>query len=145
MREIKFNFYDTIKKKYIRWEESNAGMSMSAFITHKHLKFLQFTGRLDKNGREIFLGDIAKREFDIWRQDFDSDGGCLGDELVDEGFFIGVVSQTPRGLYVLNKCRKYDVEGNLIAKRSNVELYAHHCEIIGNIYEHPHLLEGDAG
>lgn len=101
----------------------------------------QYTVLKDKNNTEIFLDDIAKREFDIWKTDYDFDGSPCGEECIDEGYFIGVVSQTPSGLYVLNKCRKYDAEGNFVKKCSGVKLHSHRCEVIGNIYDHPHLLE----
>ncbi|MEH7223883.1 YopX family protein [Bacillus sp. JJ1566] len=65
MREIKFNFYNTISQKYTTWEESNAGMPMCSFSTHKHLKFLQFTGLKDKNGKEVFEGDIVRINSDF--------------------------------------------------------------------------------
>ncbi|AMX00436.1 YopX family protein [Rummeliibacillus stabekisii] len=128
----------TCDKAYIlpRWDKLNVPIQVDPNTVS------QFTGQKDKVNHEIYLNDIAKREFDIWKTDYDNDGSPLGDELIEEGYFVGVVSQTPSGMYVLNKCRKYDIEGNLLKKCSGVKLFAHRCEVIGNIYENPELLEG---
>ena len=115
MREIKFNFFDTIKKKYIRWGESNAGMSMSAFITHEHLESLQYTGLTDKNGREIVEGDIIQHQ---------------------SGIRARVVYVPEHAAYLAH----YILDGN--AKYEYLD-FAHSCEVIGNIYENANLLEGN--
>lgn len=143
MENIKFRFYRTkLKEMVYGFKGCSTTYVLSLWESEKHVsKPMQFISLKDKNEKDIFLGDIAKREFDIWKTEYDYDGSPCGDECVDEGYFIGVVSQTPSGLYVLNKCRKYDAEGNFIKKCSGIKLFAHRCEVIGNIFEHPHLLE----
>ena len=122
-------------------KEKKGVATLIRFNNQQYVVHMQYTGLKDKNYIDIFKGDIAKREFDIWKTEYAYDGSPLGDECIEEGYFIGVVSQTPSGLYVLNKCRKYDAEGNFVKKCSGIKLFAHRCEVIGNIYEHPHLLE----
>lgn len=130
-------FNRTCDKAYIlpHWQKLNTPIQVDKDTVG------QYTGLKGKCGQGIYLGDIAKREFDIWKTDYAYDGSPLGDECIDEGYFVGVVSQTPSGLYVLNKCRKYDAEGNFVKKCSGVKLFAHRCEVIGNVFDNPHLLE----
>ena len=159
MRKTKFRFWDTNKqcfiktvftgrKRFIQEPYVNAFgnvlvRTFSSVENHGNdIIAIQSTGQKDKNKEhEIFLGDIVKREFDIWKTEYAYDGSPMGDECIEEGYFIGVVSQTPSGLYVMNKAKKYNAEGKFIKKCSGVKLFAHRCEVIGNIYENPELLE----
>ena len=105
----------------------------------------EYTGLKDKNGNEIYLGDIVKREFEIyqtyWEGSIEGNDLAPTQEIEDAGYFIGVVSQTPSGLYVLNKCSKFNDDDEFVKKRSNVKLFAHRAEVIGNIHENQELLE----
>lgn len=105
----------------------------------------QYTGLKGVNGKEIFIGDIVKREFEVWETTGSGsweDGSLeIHENCIAEGYFIGVVHQTPSGLYVLNKCKKHNPDGDFIEKRSNIKLHARYANVIGNIYENPELLE----
>lgn len=104
----------------------------------------QYTGLKGVNGKEIFIGDIVKREFEVWETTGSGsweDGSLeIHENCIAEGYFVGVVHQTPSGLYVLNRCKKYNPDGDFIEKRSNIKLHARYANVIGNIYENPELL-----
>ena len=78
------------------------------------LKIMQFTGLHDKNGKEIYEGDVLKTKYQdkaimIWHKEF----SCFCFETIDEV-----------------------VKGEYQYSFKNVEI-----EIIGNIYENPELLD----
>ncbi|PPA85925.1 hypothetical protein C4A76_14870 [Brevibacillus laterosporus] len=102
----------------------------------------QYTGLKDRNGKEIYKGDIVKRNFEIGRVVINPISlGAEDYEIDDSGYFIGVVSYRPSEGYVLNKCKKFNDDDELQSKKSGVKIYPNHAEVIGNIYENPELLE----
>ena len=74
---------------------------------------MQFTGLLDKQGKEIYEGDLIK----------DSDSDFIGEVIFDEST-----------LCFTTKFQDNDLWG--FVPRNGKD---NHCEIIGNIYEHPEL------
>lgn len=75
---------------------------------------MQSTGLRDKNGKEIFVGDIVKMSKDVY----------------SEPTYYEVVRHRG-GAYRLE------------SKQHGCELWLRHtdCEVVGNIYENPELLE----
>lgn len=121
MKDIKFRAWDKIKKIFIdkanfringwgdAWEEFRyAGINS---FDKNNLIISQFTGLLDKNGTEIYEGDIIHIKSIIDDEEFN-----LQVEFRLSGFFVGQSGE----LFLWNR----------------------ECEVIGNIYENPELLEG---
>ncbi len=92
----------------------------SEFDTYAKVILMQFTGLHDKNGKEIFEGDIVQFHFN---KDW-----CEGDYLPKERF---EVSLEKFGLWC--KGENFGYEGELLLQPSG-------CEVLGNIYENPGLL-----
>ncbi|MGC4378285.1 YopX family protein [Fictibacillus sp. Mic-4] len=158
MREIKFRVFDKTFNR-MRLVGTDTHDSLYCFsngtVQYYNLQngegsgedgdyiLMQYTGLHDKNGKEIYEGDIIKREFEIGRDIIDPVSlGFVDREIEESGYFIGVVCYRPSEGFILNKCKKYDDEGKLQSKRSGVKIHHQYAEVIGNIYEHPHLLEG---
>ena len=143
MREIKFRAWDKKNKKYFRecnylyfgiggirfmWVDPKRDEMMATDLPTEDYELLQFTGLKDKNGIEIYEGDIVR----IWEYGFkdgNEDGGF--DLYQDMGTDKVTMDRFP--IYWLDN-EEFGYEGEDL-------INPEHCEVIGNIMENPKLLE----
>lgn len=90
------------------------------WIVNNDLVLMQSTGLRDKNGKEIFEGDIVKVTDDDERTNF-PDGGIGTICGLDEIFMWYIDGQVHNGLFDISQ--------------------EYYIEVIGNIYENQELLE----
>ncbi|UBH14134.1 YopX family protein [Macrococcus armenti] len=139
----KFRAWNKYKKKMIEWEDLTiskdadddellvwTGGFVSSVIIGAIL--MQSTGLHDKNGKEIYEGDIVNIQFVVW--DFEGETekeyknaaiyfDTYGSQLSVPSFYI----KDEYGVRLLSELAFYD----------------ENIEIIGNIHEHPELLVED--
>ena len=114
MREIKFrawvmNDYDG--HGLVDYMEDDAGTFNDPFEAHKNgeIVLMQYTGLKDKNGVEIYEGDVFKATHNFG----------------------------PGGMHERISSVAFDLEKGYQWEYWDLDT----IEVIGNIYEHPHLLE----
>lgn len=90
------------------------GYSFDFYLEDENATIMQSTGLFDKNDKEIFEGDIVKMSKDVY----------------SEPTYYEVVRHRG-GAYRLE------------SKQHGCELWLRHtdCEVVGNVYENPELLE----
>jgi uncharacterized phage protein (TIGR01671 family) len=132
MRDIKFRVWDKENKEMLdvedlHWDDCTREFSIrttmySNYFDIEDMILMQYTGLKDKNGKEIYEGDIVKHN-GFYEGDCYYNAGC-GQVLWDDedtGFYL-----TAKDTSFINL---FDLTRNLDG------------EIIGNIYENPELLE----
>lgn len=115
-REIKFRAWDS-DEKYMQYDFQSPTRPPADYVV------MQYTGLKDKNGKEIYEGDICKMKF-----------GGIGDE-----FLISIRWDWSGANWQFNDHTSFD-DGVGLGKWDFKVGIANDSEIIGNIYENPELL-----
>ena len=133
MREIKFRAWDKLNKEMfnvesINFQERQVYRDTVSYREFNDVELMQYTGLKDKNGKEIYEGDIVKFK------DCSIDG-------TKEFYNIGVIEREgKRDELVISQLifeKSYFTENYMDFINETFEL----SEIIGNIYENPELLK----
>lgn len=115
-RIIKFRAWDIESPAMIEWDEIQRQWESEgyhpAILSSDHYHVMQFTGLKDKNGTCIFEGDIIK---------------ASGEYPAEIGFKFGT--------FLLRHSNHKGMNGISIS-----DVATDRYEVIGNIYEHKHLI-----
>ena len=145
-REIKFRTWDTENEEYSEWTNRDPFFDTSSgkiffwervrkedgsydgdIILEDHggrFVLQQYTGLKDKNGKEIYEGDIVLYDFD---------GDSYPEEAVKAN--LTCVYERHNGWFSFNHTAEENENGYLWYEIRN------RCEVIGNIHENPELLK----
>lgn len=119
MREIKFRAWDKINKdmfnvESINFQESRVYKDTVSYREFNNVDVMQYAGLKDKNNKEIYEGDIL----------FESFGERYYKVVFENGSFRAEFN---------GDFDKYSFD--------LIDVVAQGCEIVGNIYENPELME----
>ena len=135
MREIKFRAWDKVLNYY---HMGNDYISLSwdkeGCIINSELVVEQFTGLTDKNGKEIYEGDIVLHNRYVTHFE-NSEEGSIDLNIVREGF---VTITASKGVCISGTIKKIDMDDDIYEQGKyygNPNCFKEYSEIVGNIHE----------
>ena len=123
MREIKFRAWDKIHDKMVDWDLIIKHCDRFSLLNDKNYIFMQYTGLQDKNDKDIYEGDILSpnnREV-LWKSNT-----RIGTVFDCAGWYTRAYKTTMRPEEL--GCFTFGIT------------QAEVSEVVGNLYEHPELL-----
>lgn len=131
-REIKFRGFNPATQEIVSWEGMQ-GWSMGGLESPN---IMQYTGLKDKNGKEIYEGDIMRVLDRDW-SDVEKDTKTFIVYYAEDAFILTTqVGIKERESENPNQYNKDWIEAKLSRKYGRDRF-----EIIGNVYENPNLLQ----
>ena len=136
MRDIKFKAWDSKRKQFIEKFKLTPFGKLQIYTGREWcyagdtVKLMQYTGLKDKNGVEIYEGDIVTMHTE-WA------GSHYGEDEGGEYENKGVVAIVPSKGVMINRCMKRDIiECDEEWKKTwSVNVRGYRSVVIGNIYE----------
>lgn len=145
-REIKFRAWDSYSKSFITMELSDDPWECAVLTKPEDTDLLyqprerhelkldweQFTGLHDKNGVEIYEGDIITR----------NSGGLMGD---GEPIYTGKIAfRRLSFMVVYSSVKVQNTDLVEVVEHEGHLVNSSELEVIGNVYENPELLEAQS-
>ena len=145
MRDIKFRIWDTENNEMLKVQELDFEPTFyggriairpdqySDYFDTEDMILMQYTGLHDKNGKEIYEGDVIEFSYDVFTGNFDTKVGRGTIEFIGGAFYI----------------KPFEIEGKKVEDIDNEEWFLLYTvntdtlEVIGNVHENLELLGGE--
>lgn len=128
MRTLKFRAWNEYSKEYdwtLAIKTGNGIVELSKFFELPNMTIEQFTGFKDRNGKEVYEGDVIR--YKVLRDDCSTRHGYKYREVIE-----AVEYDDGRGMYIIGQ---YSPLGTIVDH--------YEPEVIGNVHENPELLGGE--
>lgn len=138
MRTIKFRAWDKEEKKFVS-DVFNILLRIGEPLSNEKFEFMQYTGLLDKDGKEIYEGDIVKGRFMNYNPMADEYEKC---EKMGGSIFWSYSGWQFKVIESLCDKERYGMVNYFdFTDHNRFSSNFGDMKVIGNIYQNPELLK----